>query len=129
PAGVELARRVDLGFTKNSFSYDSAYNVGLDSAFSNIPHTSSSLTVEWFASGAGWQGGSDESWAIDNLEVIVIRSTTAAVSVRVDDGRGGFDIQSFSIDISPSAGSIRGTAWDDRDGDGVQGAGEPGLAG
>ena len=29
------------------------------------------MTIEWFADGAGWQGGVDESWAIDNLEIIL----------------------------------------------------------
>jgi hypothetical protein len=72
PQGVELARKVQLGFTMdNSFHRDSAYNMGLDPTFNNIPHTSSTLTVEWSAGGAGWQGGSDESWAIDNVQVIL----------------------------------------------------------
>ena len=30
---------------------------------------SSSLTVDFFASGSGWQGGSDEWWGIDNVSV------------------------------------------------------------
>ena len=37
----------------------------------NIAHTASTLTIEFFASGAGWQGGNDESWAIDGLMVMV----------------------------------------------------------
>jgi hypothetical protein len=45
------------------------WNLGLNSAFQNIPHTSSTLTIDWFANGAGWQGGADESWAIDNVSV------------------------------------------------------------
>ncbi len=60
----------------NSDWLDSAYDMGLDSAFKNIFHTGATLTVEWFASGPGWQGinalfGSihDESWAIDNVRV------------------------------------------------------------
>ena len=60
----------------NSTWLDSAYDLGLDAAFQNIPHTGSTLTVEWFASGAGWQGDNlrfggtqDESWAIDNVRV------------------------------------------------------------
>jgi hypothetical protein len=35
----------------------------------NIPHTASSVTISFFASGAGWQGGNDESWGLDNLSV------------------------------------------------------------
>jgi hypothetical protein len=37
----------------------------------NIAHTASTLTIEFFASGAGWQGRDDESWAIDGLMVVV----------------------------------------------------------
>jgi len=32
-------------------------------------HTGSTLTVGWQASGAGWQGGDDESWGIDNIKI------------------------------------------------------------
>jgi hypothetical protein len=45
---------------------DSAYGISLV-----LPHSSSNLSIEWFASGAGWQGGADESWAIDNIRVVV----------------------------------------------------------
>jgi len=48
---------------------DSAYDMGADPIFQNIPHTSGTLVVEWWASGAGWSGGTDESWAIENLSV------------------------------------------------------------
>ncbi len=72
PVGVELARRANLGFnTAPTFYSDSAYDMGLDPTFQNIPHTSSTLTVEWFTSGGGWQGGTDESWAIDNVQVAI----------------------------------------------------------
>ena len=72
PVEVILAQEVQLGFNPNTTLHsDSAYDMGLDQAFNNIPHTSSTLTVEWFASGGGWQGGTDESWAIDNVEVIL----------------------------------------------------------
>ena len=50
--------------------------MGLIRCFKNIPHTGATLIVEWFASGAGWQGENvifaythDESWAIDNVRV------------------------------------------------------------
>ncbi len=82
PVGVELAREVQLGFQLVDFlgdnlaRLDSAYNLGLDPIFDNIPHTNDTLTIEWFASGAGYQGGSDESWAIDNVEVIINETQT-----------------------------------------------------
>jgi len=43
---------------------DSAYHISLE-----IPHTSNTATITWFASGDGWQGGGDESYAIDNIKV------------------------------------------------------------
>jgi hypothetical protein len=69
PPGVLLTESVPLGF--NSDHDDAAYDMGLNPAFDNIPHTANSLTIEWVASGDGWQGGDDESWAIDNLEVVL----------------------------------------------------------
>lgn len=72
PPGVELVRTVDLGFRDfDEHDQDSGYDMGMDPTFSKIPHTSSTLTIEWYASGLGWQGNTDESWAIDNLEVVL----------------------------------------------------------
>ena len=53
---------------------DSAYK--FDNYLDCIPHTSSQLTVEWFADGSGWQGiigaiPQDETWAIDNITVVL----------------------------------------------------------
>lgn len=59
----------DLGFTGGPFfDADRAYNAAADSAFS-VAHTASTVTIEFFASGVGWQGGIDESWGMDNLSV------------------------------------------------------------
>jgi hypothetical protein len=58
-----------LGFT--SYYGDEAYDMGTDQAFINVPHSSSTLTISWWADGAGWQGDYDESWGIDNLEIIL----------------------------------------------------------
>jgi hypothetical protein len=78
PAGVLLTPKPypELGFqirpgNPPEFG-DSAYDLGLDPAFQNIAHTASTLTVSWFANGAGWQGGDDESWAIDNVTVTAL---------------------------------------------------------
>lgn len=72
PPDVELARRQQLGFNPDNSDFrDSAYNLGLDPVFQNIPHTASTLTVEWFAGGAGYEGGINESWGIDNVEVVL----------------------------------------------------------
>lgn len=72
PAGVELARHVDLGFTgPGSYYTDSAYNLGADPRFANFGHSASSATIEFFIFGPGIQDLSDESWAMDNLRVSV----------------------------------------------------------
>jgi len=34
-----------------------------------FPHSASTLTVSWIASGAGWQGSNDEAYGIDNLSI------------------------------------------------------------
>ena len=56
-----------LGF--NASFGDSAYDMTGIAALTGIAHTASSLTIEFFASGAGWQGLSDESFAIENVAV------------------------------------------------------------
>ena len=72
PPGVELARRVDLGFSgPGSFYTDSAYNLGADPRFANFAHTGSTATIEFFIFGEGNQSLDDESWAMDNLKVSV----------------------------------------------------------
>jgi hypothetical protein len=79
PAGVELARHLDLGFTgPGSYFTDSAYNLGADPRFANFAHTGSTATIEFFIFGEGNQSLDDESWAMDNLRVSVT-TTRAAV--------------------------------------------------
>jgi hypothetical protein len=80
PAGVELARHVDLGFTgPGSFYTDSAYNLGADPRFANFAHTGSTATIEFFIFGEGNQSLDDESWAMDNLRVSVTTLQPTAV--------------------------------------------------
>ena len=84
PTGVELARRVDLGFTPgggSSFYSDSAYNLGADPRFANFAHTASTVKIEFFMFGEGNQSLDDESWAMDNL--------TVSVRTVADPGPGG----------------------------------------
>ncbi len=72
PAGVELARHIDLGFSgPGSFYTDSAYNFGADPLFANFAHTGSTATIDFFMFGPGNQSLEDESWAMDNLRVSV----------------------------------------------------------
>lgn len=71
PTGVQLARRIDLGFEIGSYYTDSAYNLAADPVFSNIAHTGSSVTISFQMEGVGLQDLNDESWAMDNLRVDV----------------------------------------------------------
>jgi hypothetical protein len=71
PPGVTLARRVDLGFSQGFFYFDSAYDLGRDPRFQAIPHSSSTLVVEWLIEGPGIQDLGDESWAMDNLRIVL----------------------------------------------------------
>jgi hypothetical protein len=38
-------------------------------SFLSFAHTSSTLTLSFQASGAGWQGGTDEFWGVDSLSI------------------------------------------------------------
>jgi hypothetical protein len=70
PPGVELARRVDLGFAGPGGYYtDSAYNLGADPTFHGIPHSGANVVLKFTLEGMGVQALEDESWAIDNLRV------------------------------------------------------------
>lgn len=70
PAGVQLARHVDLGFSgPGSYFTDSAYNLGADSSFMNIAHSGATATFTFQIEGVGNQDLNDESWAMDNLRV------------------------------------------------------------
>ncbi len=78
--GVSLASRTFAGpasvasgnWAGNAAYGDSAFDsMMLFSNLTGIAHTSDTLTIELFASGAGWSGGSDESWAVENFEVIL----------------------------------------------------------
>jgi hypothetical protein len=77
PVGGLLSSGVNLGFSNGSYYYrDRAYNMGVDPIFA-VAHTASTVTIVWkmgAISGPAanqWQGGNDESWAIDNVRVSV----------------------------------------------------------
>jgi hypothetical protein len=82
PPGVLIIEYMPLGF--NPDFDDSAYDMGSNPAFDGIPHSASTLTIEWFAEGDGWQGGDDESWAIENLEIIVDASIEVDIDIKPD---------------------------------------------
>jgi hypothetical protein len=76
PPGALLSRGHNLGWTDGLYYFrDRAYDLSVDPAFRGIPHTADTLEVKWFlgavSGGAAgqWQGGSDESWALDHVRV------------------------------------------------------------
>ncbi len=67
PAGVLLSGGTNLGFGGWA---EIALDLGFDPSLT-IAHSSSSVTIDFYATGGGWQGAGDESWAMDNLRVTV----------------------------------------------------------
>ena len=67
--GTTVAPMAARGF--NGSWNDIGFDLGSEAALT-VPHSGSSLSIRWFASGSGWQGGIDESFAIDNLQVNLI---------------------------------------------------------
>lgn len=46
-------------------------DMGQFASLANIPHTSANLRIDFFATGNGWKGGLDESWAIDDVTIMI----------------------------------------------------------
>jgi hypothetical protein len=70
--GIELARRVNLGFSgPDSFYTDSAYDLSLDPSFQRLAHSAGTAVFGFQIEGPGIQPLADESWAMDNLRVSV----------------------------------------------------------
>jgi len=78
PGLILLAEHVNLGFS----DYDSAYDMDAVGQLSDFPHTANSVVIEWRATGDGWQGGEDESWAMDNLGLRLMDRDSDFDSVR-----------------------------------------------
>ncbi len=83
PPGAILSMGTDLGFSLGSYyARDRAYDLGVEPAFLDLPHTADSVVVAWTISALSgpaadqWQGGSDESWGIDAVSVEVSSQTT-----------------------------------------------------
>lgn len=83
PPGTLLSSGSDLGYSSGSYhGRDRAYNLAFEPAFQNIPHTADSVVVVWrldAVPGGGanyWQGGTDESWAIDHVRLEVLGANT-----------------------------------------------------
>ena len=115
PAGVALTPTPlgDLGFPAFPLgaleNNDSAYNMGLDPTFDAIPHTADTLTVEWYAGGAGWEGGANESWGIDNVEVtlneVPVESTATFNVTLSHSSNDTISVDYTTVDDTAQAGS------------------------
>lgn len=100
PVGTLIFRDEEVGFSADANTFlDAAYDMSREPAFRDIPHTASTATISWFTAGNNWNGGDDESWALDNLEVII---SAAPVEALVPAG----SVWSYLDD-----GSSQGTAW------------------
>ena len=71
---IALHQQVDT----NQFYSDTLVDF-TNSPWANFAHTGSTLTVGFRAAGAGWQGGTDESWGLDNFSVTLRNGATGAV--------------------------------------------------
>lgn len=85
PTGGLLSSGTNRGWSSGSYyNHDRAYDLSLEPAFQNIPHSASTLTVTIrmgaVSGGAAqnWQGEMDESWGIDNLTVTLGSGASAA---------------------------------------------------
>jgi len=83
PPGGLLSSGTNLGFSNSGYhGRDRAYDMSVEPALTAIPHTADSLTIAWqlgaVSGGAAqnWQGGADESWALENLRVEVTSEPT-----------------------------------------------------
>lgn len=80
PGGSEIFLDLPLYSGTPHFN-EAAYDMGPLSNFTNIAHTGSDLTIEFFTTSLdlnnvggtpnGWSGGTDESFALDNIEIIL----------------------------------------------------------
>jgi len=107
PPGAILSMGTDLGWSGCCYyNRDRAYDLGVEPALQNIPHTADSLVVSWkidATSGSAasqWQGGLDESWGIDAVSVEV-SSTTDAVP------RGANTLSAAAIPNPARDGQVR----------------------
>jgi hypothetical protein len=82
PAGGLLSSGVNLGFSNGPYYFrDRAYDMSVDTVFT-VPHSAGSVTINWYLGAVSgpaasqWQGGNDESWALDNVKVVVSSTAT-----------------------------------------------------
>jgi hypothetical protein len=125
PVGGLLSSGTNLGFTGGGFyDHDRAYNMGVDPVFT-VAHTASTVTIVWKISAISgpaadqWQGGTDESWALDNVKVSVSSTTTgvgdtpdaSAITLLPNSPNPFGDVTTFRVN-TPGAGSARVEVFD-----------------
>jgi len=71
--GTSLTGGTSPANTYNNIGFsgwgEQAFDFSGYAPLTDIAHTASTLTVEFFAYGAGWQGGTDESYALENIAI------------------------------------------------------------
>ena len=87
PPGAILSMGTNLGFSSGGYYlHDRAYDLGVEPAFLDLPHTADTVVVAWTIGAVSgpaadqWQGGSDESWAIDAISIETSSQTTDVAS-------------------------------------------------
>lgn len=105
PPGAILSMGTNLGFSSGSYYlHDRAYDLGVEPAFLEIPHTADSVVVAWTIGAVSgpaasqWQGGADESWGIDAVSIEVGFHTTDVAT----------DLTSGRLAVSASPNPVRG---------------------
>jgi Ca2+-binding RTX toxin-like protein len=112
PAGVLLTPTpVELGFAPEPNRNDTAYDLGLDSSLEGIPHTASTLTVSFFADGLGFEGGDNESWGIDNLQ-ITLNGQNPGTQAEFEVTLSNASEQTVSVNVATSDGTASSTSGD-----------------
>jgi hypothetical protein len=118
PPGVQLARRVDLGFSGPGGYYtDSAYNMAVEPRFHMLPHTGATAVFTFLIEGPGIQSLADESWAMDNLRVLLSPSCGSADFDGDGDVGTDADIEAFFACLGGNCCTACGSADFDGDGD------------
>ncbi|HKW12857.1 MAG TPA: T9SS type A sorting domain-containing protein [Candidatus Krumholzibacteria bacterium] len=125
PAGGLLSSGTNLGFTGGGYyDHDRAYNMGVDPVFT-VAHTASTVTIVWSISAISgpaadqWQGGIDESWAIDNVKVSVSSTVSgvgdtpaaSAITLLPNSPNPFSDVTRFRMN-TPGAGSAHVDVFD-----------------
>jgi hypothetical protein len=118
PPGVLLVEKTQLGFRATDVNdQDSGFDMGKEPALHGIPHVASTLTVTWTASGSGWHhtcsgGDQDESWAIDNLSVVLWPCTASGAAL--ETVRLGSPVNPDALKPGVTSGPVLGHVWDPR---------------